>query len=218
MQERTLGMLLEMGERVERAKSEERRAVGASTPMRSAEEIARDMVEEQLVSRTTGKTVLRLRFGGFAAYAEVDPAEEAGDVRAVLASLIEQSRAEGAAAERERMTEEMQSVRDERDHWQRSHDSCVDELKRVYDASQPRDLAGRIRALVQEYAGRWADADDGAADEQLHDLMERLVQAAAFARRGASLALLIDDMRAAHPAAADKLEAIVRECAAQERR
>jgi hypothetical protein len=95
------------------------------------------------------------------------------------------------------------------------------------DAAKPSDLAGRIRALAQKTAGAWADADDGASDEVLHDLVERLVQAVAFARRGKPIAPLVEDMRSSAKAmdahvvgpacleilsrTADELEAIVRE-------
>jgi hypothetical protein len=88
--------------------------------------------------------------------------------------------------------------------------------------TRPRDLAGRIRALVQEYAGRWADANDGESDEVLRSLVEHLVQAVSAARNGRPIALLIHAMRStyarsswagrAFDGAADELEAIVREC------
>jgi hypothetical protein len=323
MQERTLGMLLEMGERVERAKSEERRAVGASTSMRSAEEIARDMVDIDMSlctgtyfavirdrtadvdlcledcsteagardsAKTAGGIIARLIMQRDAEHAAIAGESASGRVWAgrvrddgsvviyagnvpvagLGAAEVQKLAAEALAAQQPRDLASPES-RDQAhveaiDHyreglcriWQgeadprsiaadylgedpmpQSRDLVTEETPTEQEArhrralraargeaheaaawadEQPLDLAGRIRVLVQEYAGRWADADDGAADERLHDLMERLVQAAAFARRGASLALLIDDMRAAHPAAAAYLEAIVRECAAQERR
>lgn len=36
--------------------------------------------------------------------------------------------------------------------------SRTDGAAAAHQAAQPRDLAGRIRALIQEYAGRWADS------------------------------------------------------------
>jgi hypothetical protein len=52
---------------------------------------------------------------------------------------------------------------------------------------QPPDLAGRIRALVQEYAGRWADAvlkDDASCQSSLTEVVRWLAAAANDAEAG----------------------------------
>lgn len=99
MQERTLGMLLEMGERVERAKSEERRVVGVSTPMRSAEEIALEMVDPRpdgtfWVGDTEESVVLTHPFS--------DTQKGVEYLRRVIARTIQRARDEGAQQEREK--------------------------------------------------------------------------------------------------------------------
>lgn len=213
--------------------------------LRPAEEIAREMVGAPEFDQGMWRAFLR---DDVEPFLPLDGREEEWAARSqrrdaigFLTRLIEQSRAEGAAAERERLQKASpialhkpaevrvgqvwRNVDRARDLVVTSVANGIAKFGPDYYCTtghmltleawrfirEPLELAGRIRALVQEYAGRWADADDGASDEVLHDLMERLVQAVAFARRGAPLAVLIDDMRAAHPSAADDLEAIVRE-------
>ncbi|MGK3981283.1 hypothetical protein WMF38_57330 [Sorangium sp. So ce118] len=93
----------------------------------------------------------------------------------------------------------------------------VDEYLERPHVSDARDLAGRIRALVQEYAGRWADAED----EQRASLFDALVSlrhARDEILNGDGLTAIgwmresaVDSTRKA----ADDLERIVCECEAQ---
>jgi hypothetical protein len=80
-------------------------------------------------------------------------------------------------------------------------------------AQQPRDLAGRIRALVQEYAGRWADDDTTTSDDHA-EAMTLLRAAYRGARKGRdasnAIAKLRQYGRAPYQRAADELEAIAR--------
>lgn len=100
-----------------------------------------------------------------------------------------------------------------------SHDASL-----YAEPEQPRDLAGRIRALVQEYAGRYADADNLAEVDALQEALESLQWAAHSVRVGTPLTKWIEGLRErAHESThsdvllrvADDLERIVRECEAR---
>ena len=163
--------------------------------------------------------------GAPAQFRETVEEQEARHLRE-LAALREAShedalyREESAAAEREKI----EALQDECDHWQRSHDSCVEELKRLH-ADQPRDLAGRIRGLIQQKAGEWADsvAEDYATSDALSEVMRWLFNAAYDVRTGEDVSKRVVAMRRAAGAArkrtalvfaktADEIESIVREC------
>jgi hypothetical protein len=85
---------------------------------------------------------------------------------------------------------------------------------------KPRYLAGRIRALVQEYAGRWADTErsDVSRRDSIMEIMRALRQALADVRSVADPMHRVHQLRedafgdALMIQAADELEAIVREC------
>jgi hypothetical protein len=97
---------------------------------------------------------------------------------------------------------------------------------------QPPDVAGRIRALIQEYAGRWADAEPRSIERRAATgVMDDLCRALDDARTGTGRPLTwwielfrhpggsMDPMIRAHRSlAAAELEAIVRECAPTEDR
>lgn len=84
---------------------------------------------------------------------------------------------------------------------------------------KPRDVAGRIRALVMQKAGEWLDAE-GAARHRLDDALDDLRFAYQRAKDGQDIEPVIDAMRegVAQNDAADELEAIVRESAPEVRR
>lgn len=95
---------------------------------------------------------------------------------------------------------------------------------------QPRDLAGRIRALIQEYAGRWADAEPRSIERRAATgVMDDLCRALDDVRTGTGRPLtwwielfrhpsgsMDPTIRAHRSRAADELEAIVRERAPSE--
>jgi hypothetical protein len=106
---------------------------------------------------------------------------------------------------------------------------------RAFAAQQHRDLAGRIRALVCEYAGRWADFAEVAEGFDDHSVVDACVTATTFLvrahkqakRSGAVASELLDEMRRLPGGvgyrtgvccAADDLERIVRECSEPEPR
>lgn len=89
---------------------------------------------------------------------------------------------------------------------------------------QPRDLARRVRALVQEYAGRWVDSfrHETSALRESMSLMRDVVQSGAHAE---SVTMLVDQLRTKDDfperrlifrRAADDLERILREHEAQQ--
>jgi hypothetical protein len=250
--------------------------------LRPADEVAREMAVSRMTSRITGKTVVGLTLCGSRVHVEVDSEGEADDLRRLLARLIEQSRAEGAAAERATrpaasmgydVQQALASVGCDRawsdiedaialayeegqraarvaghptqprdlaetegsTEWDTGDMSNVRALQArgimPTDSAQPGDLAGRVRALVQEYAGRWADASRWARDTQtadavqeeqaLFDAMQLLVGIYENAANSAPIdASDVFAPRSHHNArraavwgrAADELEAIVREC------
>lgn len=82
--------------------------------------------------------------------------------------------------------------------------------------AQPRDLAGRIRALVQEYAGRWADAESPDVRDAIHDCMRWMRHALRDARAGRNAMgrlMMREDAIGQHAGilrqAADEIEAIM---------
>jgi hypothetical protein len=97
---------------------------------------------------------------------------------------------------------------------------------------QPRDLAGRIRGLIQEYAGRWADAEPRSIERRAATgVMDDLCRALDDVRTGTGRPLtwwielfrhpggsMDPTIRAHRSLAADELAAIVRECAPTEDR
>jgi hypothetical protein len=96
---------------------------------------------------------------------------------------------------------------------------------------QPIDLAGRIRALIQEYAGRWADAEPRSIERRAATgVMDDLCRALDDVRTGTGRPLtwwielfrhpsgsMDPTIRAHRSLAADELDAIVRERAPAER-
>jgi hypothetical protein len=168
MQERTLTMLLEMGER----------ASGAQGPLRSAEEVAREL--ESMAQ---------------AAGAEADRPQTA------LEDSMYQSGLQFA------YEDSAQGVR-------------------AFAAQQPRDSAGRIRALIQEYAGRWADTS-GEEAAAFREVMKHLRVVLKAARAGEGMSVYIENLRededysmvylSIFRRAADELDAIVRECGEEKR-
>jgi hypothetical protein len=172
MQEGTVTLLLEMAER---GRAEV--AAAATKPLRSAEEIAREMVYSH-------------------GPCELDWPATIGAACAVriVAAAIDRARAAVAG-------------------------------------QQPRDLAGRIRALIQEYAGRWADAEPRSIERRAATgVMDDLCRALDDVRTGTGRPLtwwielfrhpsgsMDPTIRAHRSLAADELEAIVRERAPAER-
>lgn len=212
---------------------------------RPAEEVAREMAHVYGDGDT--KRVLFM-LDGRQIY--VDAPDPDGLLR-VIARTITRAREEGAAAERERCAEILRGGRVEIDRYVAMVDDAkavlgvehseplVDACRRVAAErarQQPRDLAGRIRALIQECAGRCAAADRAAADCADDDVMESLDVANANAHVFRTLMNMNRAMRfsaehwrarasgATHMSvasvynqAADELEAIVRECAPEKR-
>lgn len=97
------------------------------------------------------------------------------------------------------------------------------EAVEAFEAAQPRDLAGRIRGLIQEYAGRWCDSfrHETSALREAMGLMRDVVQSGAHVD---SATMLVEQLRAKNDwperravfrEVADELEAIVRDCEAQ---
>jgi hypothetical protein len=161
----------------------------------------------------------------------LDPATE-DKVRDAMSRLIEQSRAEGAAAERERVAGIVQGMIDARDSSITYVRAVLETVLVAIGPMQHRDLAGRIRALVQEYAGRWADAaveaeslDDHSTVDACVAVITFMVRAHKQARRSGAIAPeLLREMRKlpggvvyreAICKAADELEAIVRDAGEQ---
>jgi hypothetical protein len=249
MQERTLTMLLEMGER----------ASGAQGPLRPAEEIAREMVSEQDSDGWARVFGVELQMTSW----------EYADLRKAATGAIEQASAEGAAAERAEHAAQLceigAALDEARDHIHqvaaRSLESPVSLVRvalhraaealaaqqpgatdlvvgRVRDdgsvvlyrdgvpvgsgrvEEQPRDSAGRIRALVMEYAGRWCDAVGDAA-VGVENSLAALRFALAAHKRGGDVQnhILWMKQRTCQYTrrAADELEAIVRECGEEKR-
>lgn len=96
-------------------------------------------------------------------------------------------------------------------------------VRDAHNQEQPRDPAGRIRALVQEYAGRLADAVCATelTASALQEVVRLLTHALGLARTGGDVAECVDNLRQIaavstkqghiYAQAADELEAIVRE-------
>jgi hypothetical protein len=85
-------------------------------------------------------------------------------------------------------------------------------------SNQPRDLAGRIRALIDLHVTRWLEADGDDATI-LMVAIDRLKKARDLIQQGRSVAAIVAELRRGWRAwapivdrAADELEAIVREC------
>jgi hypothetical protein len=206
----------------------------APSPPRSAEEIAREMVQPMTrEDRVDGEFRMLVRAGGW----QTEVSTRAPDTLVcVVARAIEQANVDGAAAERaaqnERLTAQI------RDDWKiPAVDHYREGLHRIWrgepnpqaiacsylgedDPSQPRDLAGRIRALVMEYAGRWCDAV-GDADVGVENALAALRFALAAHNRGGDVQnhILWMKQRTCQYTrrAADELEAIVRECGEEKR-
>lgn len=121
--------------------------------MKTAQEIAREMVPEP-------DAVCRRTIGAMVADVERDA------LRAVIVRCIEQRDAEHVAAERERAKVTTSPC---------SSCGCADPSVAPSWCScgasdvQPRDLAGRIRELIQAKAGEWADTR-GASERKYCEL------------------------------------------------
>jgi hypothetical protein len=103
----------------------------------------------------------------------------------------------------------------------------IEPVSAALAGQQPRDLAGRIRALIQEYAGRWADAEPRSIERRAATgVMDDLCRALDDVRTGTGRPLtwwielfrhpsgsMDPTIRAHRSLAADELETIVRECA-----
>ena len=106
----------------------------------------------------------------------------------------------------------------------------IEPVSAALAGQQPRDLAGRIRALVQQKAGEWADEPDMERAKMRLDILRILRLTLAHAkscglvdhgyvedlRSRASSWRSYADVSANATQAADELEAIVRECAPTE--
>jgi hypothetical protein len=238
-----------------------------ATASRCAEEIAREMAHVYGDGATK-----RVMFTLDDRQIYVDAPDPDGLLR-VLARLIERSRTEGAAAERERQVATTghawteQSVGTwilydvnrwigqaftEGDGWawicyavppdvEPADGRCgtieeakahVEHVWREQSAAaplpaQPRDVAGRIRALIQAKAGEWADTDlvDTTTRGALVEIMSVLRHALMDARAGVVPIGRVEYMRSELwipgrllvEKAAGELDAIVRECAGEQR-
>jgi hypothetical protein len=166
--------------------------------------------------------------GGIALQSEVS----APAARGMIARLIDRSRAEGAAAERKRVGADISEAHSALHEWEqqagpghplhgavsRAHEA-LHRTAFAMPVQQPRDLAGRIRALVQEHAGRWADAHhDDARSFAYQETLRWLRNAYCTEHRNPTdiVRILREHAYGAHAdvyaRAADELEAIVREC------
>lgn len=206
--------------------------MSAPKSLRRAEEIAREMV---VVDRH-GARVQDAQDQAPILYGE----SRAPAMRDIIARVIEQARTDGAAAKGKELGEVAASHVEAIDHyreglhriWQGEADPR--EIAACYLGEDPparRDIAGRIRALVQEYAGRWADETDAGTADAYEEVVRTLRACVASLRDGTpgSVRAAADVLRAeseipgrysrssaaaAAPLAqaADELEAIVREC------
>lgn len=172
--------------------------------------------------------------------------EEVDDLRRLIAHTIISAREEGAAAERVRQEPASDTAHDAdkfravvlaaRDvclvhdwdmnppgpHERRLADAIADsgiahEPTDRTGAQQPRDLAGRIRDLIDLHVTRWLEASGDDATV-LRIVVERLREAHDCVRQGRSIGPIIDEFRRRYrpwasivDRAADELETIVRE-------
>ncbi|WP_437310110.1 hypothetical protein [Sorangium sp. So ce388] len=223
----TLRRVMRLVESARVALAEEPAHAPAPAPLRSAEEIAREMVTVEY-DKDTGahyaviwdrKADVEVCLGD--ASTEAGARDEAKTAEGILRRVLEQGREEGAAAERERVARLV--LCDSTPLSRRSIVSAIRALEPRHE--QPRDLAGRIRALVQEYAGRWADTDlsDTTSRLALREILDTLRLALLDARAGilpiSRVAYMCEQLwgpgRLLVEQAADDLERIVRECEAQ---
>jgi hypothetical protein len=208
-------------------------AAPASTP-RPAEEIAREMVPEprHLQSRGWISTVCGYEIG-------MAPSS-ADQIRSDIARAIEQARADGVAAavagqQPRDPAPRLRCACDHRDDnacslredYFGASEGCACDCHRP-DAPQPRDLAGRIRALLMRKAGEWATETRVGVSDELHDVMNMLRLVIHRNSSVAAAEACVDEMRKRArtfrffpagetlKAAADQLEAIVRECEAEQ--
>lgn len=187
--------------------------------LRSAEEIALELVPEP-VSGGDGWTNYIVhgehcieQLG----WSERDMAEEDRDsLRSVFVDVINEARAVGAAAalvgQRSRATAH---------NWPYDGEFAID-AARVTAAcrsaslgQQPRDLAGRIRALIRQKAGEWADTgDDGMLEaiRWLRGAREEAERTGALSDAWTRTATLGGERWKHVRQAADELDVIVREC------
>ena len=201
--------------------------------LRPAEEIAREMVREPWENAlkfwefwfypVDGNDDGAMVFEDYSteAAAELD----ADTMRTIVVRLIEQARADGAAAERERVVARLRRMAEEsaNDRNASAWTVAVNVIERessppaIVRECEPQhlDLAGRIRALFMTWAARWADANDPVERDAIEYVVERLQYATWRARHGRSVADVADGMRkdggyqVVHQAA-DELETIVR--------
>jgi hypothetical protein len=222
-------------------------AAASASPLRPAEEIAREMIVRVDEEERFCWFAL-LKYGddrrALACMNEEDTYKAAhDDAVGWLTRLIEQSRAEGAKAERATrpaasMGYDVQqalalvgcdrALSDIEDAIALAYEEGQRAARVTVYPTQPSDLAGRIRALVQEYAGRWADninRDESNALSRAMGLLRRAIRAA---RDGESVWPFIARMRAGQERwnsygiivlkAADELEAVVQACSTEARR
>lgn len=164
--------------------------VPADAPPRSAEEIAREMVSEIDVAMSmTGPHIYHFSVGGVSC-AYDDPRRAKANRKVAIEMLV-------ATIERSR----------------------DDGAAAALAGQQPRDLAGRIRALVQKTAGEWVDAHhDGPRSFAYQETLRWLRNACCLDHRDPSEVVGIlrqhvyGENADVYASAADELEAIVREC------
>lgn len=170
------------------------------------------------------------------------PGETIAEQEARHRAALRRPRADGAAAERAAQNDQVDvQIRDD---WKATAiDHYREGLHRILNGepnpqamaacylgedapSRPRDVAGRIRALVQEYAGRMVDDENAALGSAYEDVISLLRECIAGVRAGVpgTAQACVDALRREFDLssaglgeplwrAADELEAIVRECA-----
>lgn len=227
------------------ASAEQARLATVDATLRPAVEIAREMVRVRDVTDGVVGIAVTMNDGKGTVTVDVGRSEEVDDLIALIARVLDGGRAEG---ERERRDVREQAAE------RRSHaDGIVDglrkarsivfatvsgeiedELNRGIDevtartsaAAQPRDLAGRIRALVIAWADRLTSDDTNVHDVIALDGILRFLQKARRVAGGTMPEMAMEDVVAemrAHASrgvgwvyraleqAADELEAIVRD-------
>lgn len=220
-----------------------------SKTLRPAEDIAREMVSPiDVMMSMAGPHIYHFAIGDLrCSYEDQDVAVAQHKVAVTsIASAIERGRAAGGAAERERFNPLVRAAQ----RWaaearktvgpaeaQLAADLDLVEAVEAFDAAsgatQPRDLAGRIRALYMKYAARSIDSSAAALrdgnDEEAYApssvVVDVLCAAYLDACAGIDLGFRIRRMRggptcstetrAELDRAADELEAIVREAGEQ---
>lgn len=200
--------------------------------MRPAEDLAREMVGASY-QWIDGRCRVRVGTATHAVevgdFASAEAAEAVvGQLRAVVADVaarvIERGCVDGAAASSERIASLRSTLDGYRTQLEQRQQEIVSlksklaKARRESGDERPRDLAGRVRALVQEYAGRWADVEH--INERQAEFEMRTIRGAyrrVVRGEGIDPAWIAALRRGCQFGVADELEAIVRESAGEQR-